>query len=183
MSNRFRLLWSCEEVVLHHSASADGGDDFAFPAAEGKIVGLEVAVAGLYLLEEAALGALLIAEDFVRAYIIGEDSEKEAVLAGFAEESAEAIEVGAEERVGFDYGEVTGEVLVTALEGVELGQRDVTGLFFLDGFHVEIGLAKVLMDLQTDNIRKEIPITRLNINSLTNIWQFPFFAIIILKRR
>ena len=49
--------------------------------------------------------------------------------------------------------------LVTALECVELGQRDVACLFFLDGFHVKIGLAEFLIVFQTDNIRKEIPIT------------------------
>ena len=97
-------LWRGEEIVFHHSAAADGGDDFAFPTAEGEVVGLDVAVAGLYLLEEAALGAFLVAEDFVGTDIVGEDGEKEAVSAVFAEESAEAVEVGAQEGVGFSDG-------------------------------------------------------------------------------
>ena len=106
------MLWSCEEVILHHSAAADGGDDFAFPSAEGEVVGLEVVVTGLYLLEEAALGAFLVSEDFVGAYVVGEDGEEEAVFAVFTEHRAETVEVGAEKGVGFGNGEVTGEVFV-----------------------------------------------------------------------
>ena len=104
-------LWRGEEVILHHSSSADGGDYFAFPSAEGEVVGLDIVVAGLYLLEEAALGAFLVTEDFVGAYVVGEDGKEETVFAVFAEHSAETVEVGAEEGVGFGNGEVTGEVL------------------------------------------------------------------------
>ena len=104
------VLWSCEEVVLHHSAATDGGDDFAFPPAEGEVVGLNVVVTGLYLLEEAALGAFLVTKDFVGADIIGEDGKEEAVFAVFTEHGAEAIEVGAKEGVGFGNGEVTSVV-------------------------------------------------------------------------
>ena len=103
-------LWRGEEIILHHSAAADGGDDFAFPSAEGEVVGLEVSVAGLYLLEEAALGTFLVTEDFVGAYVIGEDGKKKAVFAVFAEYGAETVEVGAKEGVGFGDGQVASKV-------------------------------------------------------------------------
>ena len=106
----FVFYWSREEIILHHSAAADGGDDFAFPSAEGEIVVLEVSVAGLYLLEEAALWAFFVSEDFVGAYVIGKDGEEKTVSAVFAEKVAETVEVGAKEEVGFGNGEVASEV-------------------------------------------------------------------------
>ena len=104
------VLWCCEEIVFHHSAATDGGDDFAFPLAEGEVVGVEVVVAGLYLLEEAALWAFFVSEEFVGADIVGEDGKEETVFAVFAEEVAETVEVGAKEGVGFGNGEVTSVV-------------------------------------------------------------------------
>ena len=86
----------CQQRIFHHSSSMDGRNYLAFPSAEVEIVGLEVAVAGFYLVEQAALGAFLVAEDFVWTDIIGKDGEEKTVPAVFAEEVAEAVEVCAQ---------------------------------------------------------------------------------------
>ena len=88
----------------------DGRNNLAFPSAKVEVIGLEVAVAGLYLLEQAALGTFLVAEDFVGTDIVGKYGEEKAVPAVFTEEVAEAVEVGAEKRVGLYFREITGKM-------------------------------------------------------------------------
>ena len=100
----------CKQRIFHHSSPVDGGDNLAFPSAEVEVVGLEVAVAGLYLLEQAALGMFLVAKDFVGADIVGKYGEEKTVPAIFAEEIAEAVEVCAQKRVGLYCRKVTGKM-------------------------------------------------------------------------
>ena len=99
-----------QKRIFHHSSSVDGGNYLAFPTAEVEVVGLEVAVAGFYLLEQAALGMFLVAEDFVGTDIVGKDGEEKTVPAVFAEKVAEAVEVCAQKRVGLYCREVTGKM-------------------------------------------------------------------------
>ena len=100
----------CQQRVFHHSSSVDGGYYLTFPSTKVEVVGLEVAVAGLYLLKQTALGAFLVAKDFVGTDIVGKDGKEKAVPTVFAEEIAESVEVCAEKRVGLYCREITGKM-------------------------------------------------------------------------
>ena len=88
----------------------NGGNNLAFPSAKVEVVGLEVAVAGFYLLEQAALGSFLVAKNLVGTDIVSKDGKEKAVPTVFAEEIAESVEVCAEKRVGLYCREITGKM-------------------------------------------------------------------------
>ena len=130
----------CKKRIFHHSSSVDGRNNLAFPSAKVEVIGLEVAVAGLYLLEQAAFGAFLVAEDFVGTDIIGKNGEEKTVPAVLAEEVTEAAEVGAKKRVGLYCREVTGKMFggenVVSPTNIRVVLSDVVPAFIiLDDTH------------------------------------------------